>query len=158
MGQLPAGSIKLIETKKDAEALEINKFKKPLAYITQTTISVDDTAEIINYLKNKFPNIKGPVKEDICYATTNRQAAVKKIASRYLEVDDYKNYKHWTSSLNVDIQKNDLLELYPKGSILNKMTTKKNFYDAIILAVPHKIFKMQPTLDTVICLQYLQFD
>ena len=82
MGQLPAGSIKLIETKEDAEALEINKFKKPLAYITQTTLSVDDTAEIINYLKNKFPNIKGPVKEDICYATTNRQAAVKKIASR----------------------------------------------------------------------------
>jgi len=82
MGQLPVGSIKLIETKKDAEALETNKFKKPLAYITQTTLSVDDTAEIINYLKNKFPNIKGPVKEDICYATTNRQTAVKKIASR----------------------------------------------------------------------------
>ena len=82
MGQLPAGSIKLIETKKDAEALEIQKFKKPLAYITQTTLSVDDTAEIIDYLKNKFPNIKGPIKEDICYATTNRQAAVKKIASR----------------------------------------------------------------------------
>ena len=82
MGQLPVGSIKLIETKKDAEALEIKKFKKPLAYITQTTLSVDDTAEIIDYLKNKFPNIKGPIKEDICYATTNRQAAVKKIASR----------------------------------------------------------------------------
>ena len=82
MGQLPMGSIKLIETKKDAEALEIKKFKKPLAYITQTTLSVDDTAEIIDYLKNKFPNIKGPIKEDICYATTNRQAAVKKIASR----------------------------------------------------------------------------
>ena len=82
MGQLPPGSIKLIETKKDAEALEINKFKKPLAYITQTTLSVDDTAEIIDYLKKKFPNIKGPIKEDICYATTNRQAAVKKIASR----------------------------------------------------------------------------
>ena len=82
MGQLPVGSIKLIETKKDAEALEIKKFKKPLAYITQTTLSVDDTAEIIDYLKNKFPNIKGPIKEDICYATTNRQAAVKEIASR----------------------------------------------------------------------------
>ncbi len=82
MGQLPPGSIKLIETKKDAEALEVNKFKKPLAYITQTTLSVDDTAEIIDYLKKKFPNIKGPIKEDICYATTNRQAAVKKIASR----------------------------------------------------------------------------
>tara|TARA_B100000900_G_scaffold329353_1_gene289782 strand:- start:308 stop:1252 length:945 start_codon:yes stop_codon:yes gene_type:complete len=82
MGQLPVGSIKLIETKKDVEALEVEQFKKPLAYITQTTLSVDDTAEIIDYLKNKFPNIKGPIKEDICYATTNRQAAVKEIASR----------------------------------------------------------------------------
>ncbi len=82
MGQLPNGSIKLIETKKDAEALEVDNFKKPLAYITQTTLSVDDTSEIIDCLKNKFPNIKGPIKEDICYATTNRQAAVKKIASR----------------------------------------------------------------------------
>ena len=78
MGQLPEGSIRLIETKKDAEALEMKDFKKPLAYITQTTLSVDDTAEIIDHLKNKFPNIKGPIKEDICYATTNRQAAVKK--------------------------------------------------------------------------------
>ena len=82
MGQLPNGSIKLIETKEDAEALEVDNFQKPLAYITQTTLSVDDTSEIIDYLKNKFPNIKGPIKEDICYATTNRQAAVKKIASR----------------------------------------------------------------------------
>jgi len=82
MGQLPEGSIRLIETKKDAEALIIKDFKKPLAYITQTTLSVDDTAEIIDHLKNKFPNIKGPVKEDICYATTNRQLAVKKIASK----------------------------------------------------------------------------
>ena len=82
MGQLPKDSIKLIETKKDAEALNINDFKKPLAYITQTTLSVDDTAEIIDCLKKKFPKIKGPVKEDICYATTNRQLAVKKIASK----------------------------------------------------------------------------
>ena len=82
MGQLPQGSIKLIETKKDVEALEVKNFRKPLAYITQTTLSVDDTAEIINYLKNKFPNIKGPIKEDICYATTNRQSAVKTIASK----------------------------------------------------------------------------
>ena len=82
MGQLPAGSIKLIETKKDAEALEVEKFKKPLAYITQTTLSVDDTAEIIEALKTKFPKIKGPIKEDICYATTNRQSAVKKIAPK----------------------------------------------------------------------------
>ena len=82
MGQLPEGSIKLIETKKDAEGLNTDNFKKPLAYITQTTLSVDDTAEIINYLKKKFPDIKGPIKEDICYATTNRQSAVKKIASK----------------------------------------------------------------------------
>ena len=82
MGQLPLGSIKLIETKSDVENLQANIFKKPLAYITQTTLSVDDTAEIINALKNKFPKIKGPIKEDICYATTNRQSAVKEIASK----------------------------------------------------------------------------
>ena len=80
MGQLPNGSIKLVETINDARTLDISKFKKPLAYITQTTLSVDDTKNIINILKNKFPNIKGPVKEDICYATTNRQKAVKEIA------------------------------------------------------------------------------
>ena len=82
MGQLPQGSIKLIETKNDAEKLNDNEFKKPLAYITQTTLSVDDTAEIINVLKDKFPKIRGPIKEDICYATTNRQSAVKEIASK----------------------------------------------------------------------------
>ena len=81
MGQLPKGSIKLVETLEDVKSLNIEDFKKPLAYITQTTLSVDDTAEIISFLKNKFPIIKGPVKEDICYATTNRQSAVKKIAS-----------------------------------------------------------------------------
>ena len=82
MGQLPKGSIKLIETKIDVENLEAGNFNKPLAYITQTTLSVDDTAEIINALNNKFPKIKGPIKEDICYATTNRQSAVKEIASK----------------------------------------------------------------------------
>ena len=82
MGQLPIGSIKLIETKNDVEKLNANSFSKPLAYITQTTLSVDDTAEIIQLLKKKFPKIKGPVKEDICYATTNRQSAVKRIASK----------------------------------------------------------------------------
>ena len=80
MGQLPEGSIKLVETIEDVKSLDIKNFKKPLAYITQTTLSVDDTADIINFLKNKFPKIKGPIKEDICYATTNRQNAVKKIA------------------------------------------------------------------------------
>ena len=82
MGQLPKGSIKLVETKSDVENLKTDNFKKPLAYITQTTLSVDDTAEIINALKKKFPDIKGPIKEDICYATTNRQSAVKEIASK----------------------------------------------------------------------------
>ena len=82
MGQLPKGSIKLVETKSDVENLKVDNYKKPLAYITQTTLSVDDTSEIINALKNKFPEIKGPIKEDICYATTNRQAAVKEIASK----------------------------------------------------------------------------
>ena len=77
MGQLPKGSIKLIEKKEEVENLN---FSKPLAYVTQTTLSVDDTKEIIDALKIKFPEIKGPIKEDICYATTNRQAAVKKIA------------------------------------------------------------------------------
>ena len=82
MGQLPTGSIKLIETKKDVANLKVSNFKRSLAYITQTTLSVDDTAEIITELKKKFPQIKGPVKEDICYATTNRQSAVKQIASK----------------------------------------------------------------------------
>ena len=82
MGQLPKGSIKLIETKNDTDNLNTDNFNKPLAYITQTTLSVDDTAEIIDALKKKFPKIKGPIKEDICYATTNRQSAVKEIASK----------------------------------------------------------------------------
>ena len=80
MGQLPSGSIRLIETVDEVKDLDLKSFKKPLAYITQTTLSVDDTAEIIAKLKDKFPKIKEPIKEDICYATTNRQKAVKKIA------------------------------------------------------------------------------
>ncbi|MDC0059491.1 4-hydroxy-3-methylbut-2-enyl diphosphate reductase [Pelagibacteraceae bacterium] len=79
MGQLPEGSVHLIETKEDALLYKNNSNKK-LAYITQTTLSVDDTVEIINVLKKNFPEIVGPKKEDICYATTNRQLAVKKIA------------------------------------------------------------------------------
>ena len=82
MGQLPEGAVKLVETVNDVEKLKIDSFKKPLAYITQTTLSVDDTTEIIIALKNKFPNIKEPIKEDICYATTNRQNAVKSMASK----------------------------------------------------------------------------
>ena len=80
MGQLPEGAVTLIETSDNVASLKSEEFKKPLAYITQTTLSVDDTFEIIKRLKNKFPKIKGPIKEDICYATTNRQNAVKQIA------------------------------------------------------------------------------
>ena len=79
MGQLPKNSVYLIETRKDAK-LYNNQSKKKLAYITQTTLSVDDTADIIKLLKKRFPKIQGPKREDICYATTNRQLAIKKIA------------------------------------------------------------------------------
>ena len=79
MGQLPGDCIDLIENVEDAEKYSKKNGSK-LAYITQTTLSVDDTKEIINILKRKFPEINEPKKEDICYATTNRQSAVKKIA------------------------------------------------------------------------------
>ena len=81
MGQLPQESIELIESVENAKKYS-KKNDKKLAYITQTTLSVDDTKEIINVLKTKFPEINEPKKEDICYATTNRQAAVKKIAKK----------------------------------------------------------------------------
>ena len=81
MGQLPEKTIDLIETTNDAKKYSNNSGKN-LSYITQTTLSVDDTMDIINVLKKKFPNIKAPKKEDICYATTNRQVAVKKIANK----------------------------------------------------------------------------
>jgi 4-hydroxy-3-methylbut-2-enyl diphosphate reductase len=80
MGQLPKGAVTLVEDTSDAEV--VAPPPGPLAYTTQTTLSVDDTAEIIDVLRRRFPDISGPAKEDICYATTNRQAAVKKIAER----------------------------------------------------------------------------
>jgi 4-hydroxy-3-methylbut-2-enyl diphosphate reductase len=79
MGQLPAGSICLVESVEDAEKFTPRDANN-LAYVTQTTLSVDDTAEIVEVLKRRFPNIVGPHKEDICYATTNRQEAVKRVA------------------------------------------------------------------------------
>jgi 4-hydroxy-3-methylbut-2-en-1-yl diphosphate reductase len=79
MGQLPDGAITLIETTADAEALQVKDCAK-LAYVTQTTLSVDDTKDVIDVLRRRFPAITGPFKEDICYATTNRQDAVKSIA------------------------------------------------------------------------------
>ena len=83
MGQLPKGSIKLIETEEDATNLKKDEFDKPVAYVTQTTLSIDDTKNIIEILKKKFPNIKSSIKEDICYATTNRQNAVKQIVPTF---------------------------------------------------------------------------
>jgi 4-hydroxy-3-methylbut-2-enyl diphosphate reductase len=81
MGQLPEGAVRLIETLEDVERFAPADSAR-LAYLTQTTLSVDDTAEIVAALKLRFPGIQGPHKEDICYATTNRQAAVKAIAAR----------------------------------------------------------------------------
>ena len=79
MGQIPEHGITLVETVEDVKKIIFKKEEK-LAFITQTTLSVDDTKEIIECLKKRFPKISEPKKEDICYATTNRQAAVKKIA------------------------------------------------------------------------------
>ncbi len=81
MGQLPAGAITLIETTEDAEQLHVKDPDK-LAFVTQTTLSVDDTKDVIDVLRRRFPAITGPFKEDICYATTNRQDAVKSIAAQ----------------------------------------------------------------------------
>ena len=78
MGQLPKGSIDLIQNEDDAKKYITGN--KKISYVTQTTLSVDDTKDIIKILKDRFPNIKEPSKEDICYATTNRQMAVKNIA------------------------------------------------------------------------------
>ena len=79
IGQLPAGSVLLVETIADVAALP-DLDDTELAFVTQTTLSVDDTSEIINALRQRFPAIVGPHKEDICYATTNRQEAIKKVA------------------------------------------------------------------------------
>jgi 4-hydroxy-3-methylbut-2-enyl diphosphate reductase len=81
MGQLPAGAMTLIETTEDAEHV-VARDQSKLAYVTQTTLSVDDTKDVIAVLQRRFPVIKGPLKEDICYATTNRQDAVKSIADK----------------------------------------------------------------------------
>ena len=79
MGQVPKESISLIETEHDANTIEVSN-PDNLAFATQTTLSLDDTKNILDILKNRFPNIKGPSSEDICYATTNRQVAVKSMA------------------------------------------------------------------------------
>ncbi|MDA9248499.1 4-hydroxy-3-methylbut-2-enyl diphosphate reductase [Amylibacter sp.] len=81
MGQLPKGEVLLVETPEDVTKIIPRNIEK-LAYITQTTLSVDDTIEIVKKLKARFPNIVGPHKEDICYATTNRQEAVKAVSPK----------------------------------------------------------------------------
>ena len=81
MGQLPKGCIDLIQNEEDVKNYKSDNEKK-IAYVTQTTLSIDDTKNIINALKNKYPNLKEPSKEDISYATTNRQSAVKNIAKK----------------------------------------------------------------------------
>ncbi|MFC3068611.1 4-hydroxy-3-methylbut-2-enyl diphosphate reductase [Phenylobacterium soli] len=81
MGQLPDGAVTLIETVEEARAFT-PKDPKTLAFVTQTTLSVDDTAEIVGALRERFPEISAPHKEDICYATTNRQEAVKAVAAK----------------------------------------------------------------------------
>lgn len=80
LGQLPDGAISLVETVEDAETFQ-RPGDQPLAYATQTTLSLDDTAEIVRTLKARFPELPDPHKEDICYATTNRQEAVKGLAN-----------------------------------------------------------------------------
>jgi 4-hydroxy-3-methylbut-2-enyl diphosphate reductase len=81
MGQLPEGTVTLVEDAGQARSVQVPT-GVPLAFITQTTLSVDDTADIVTALRERFPEIHAPAKEDICYATTNRQAAVKAIAPR----------------------------------------------------------------------------
>ena len=81
MGQLPHGAIDLIQNEDEAKNYKANKNKK-IAFVTQTTLSIDDTKEIIKILKDRFPDLREPLKEDICYATTNRQMAVKNIAKK----------------------------------------------------------------------------
>ena len=81
MGQAPAGAVLLISTPEEVDSLAVRDPDK-LAYVTQTTLSVDDTADVIDALKRRFPNIQGPKREDICYATSNRQAAVKALAEK----------------------------------------------------------------------------
>ncbi len=81
IGQLPEGAILLIETREQAESVEVRD-PENLAYVTQTTLSMDDTADIVQALTKRFPGIRGPSKSDICYATANRQRAVKEIAPR----------------------------------------------------------------------------
>ena len=79
MGQAPEGAVLLVSTPEDVATLSVADVNR-VAFVTQTTLSVDDTADVIEALRERFPNIQGPKREDICYATSNRQAAVKELS------------------------------------------------------------------------------
>ena len=97
MGQLPKGKMQLVEVVADVANLVVENPDK-IAYVSQTTLSVDETRDIIAALNARFPNIKNPHKEDICYATTNRQKAVKDLAKKYADKGD--------STLLLELEKN----------------------------------------------------
>ena len=124
MGQLPEKTIDLIETTSDAKKYSNNSGKN-LSYITQTTLSVDDTIVIINVLKKKFPNIKAPKKEDICYATTNRQVAVKKIANKCDMFFVIGSRNSSNSKRLVEVAKKSVCKNYELIDFENKIPIKK---------------------------------
>ena len=118
IGQLPNGSIDLIESIEDVE--NYKSVKKNIAYVTQTTLSVDDTKDIIEKLRIKFPEIKEPKKEDICYATTNRQSAVKNI-SKLCEMFFVIGSRNSSNSVRlVEVAKNSGCE---KSSLIHSEST-----------------------------------
>ncbi len=133
MGQVPDGNVILIESLNDAKNINV-KDKNNLAYATQTTLSVDDTKEIIEVLKQRFPKIKGPSTEDICYATTNRQLAVKSIASicDYVLVIGAENSSNSQRLVEV-AKKNGVLNSYliSEENDLNVFLNNLNFTNSI---------------------------
>jgi len=106
MGQINNSKIYLIENIEDAKKLYVNN-EDCLAYVTQTTLSIDDTAEIIKILKKRFPKIQEPKKDDICYATTNRQEAIKRIAKKCNYVVIIGAYNSSNSLRLVEVAKNN---------------------------------------------------
>ena len=149
LGQISSSNISLVENIDDLECLNI--FKEEIAYITQTTLSVDDTREIINKLKLKFPNIQSSPKEDICYATTNRQDAIKRYAKncdKFIVIGS-KNSSNSNRLVEVAVKagcvdsvlldsKDDLkLELYEEASIIG-ISSGASVRDNLVLDVIEK--------------------
>ena len=133
MGQVPDGNVILIENLNEAKNIYIED-KNNLAYATQTTLSVDDTKEIIEVLKQRFPGIKGPSTEDICYATTNRQLAVKSMANvcDYVLVIGAQNSSNSQRLVEV-AKKNGVSNSYliSEENDLNVFLNKLNFENSI---------------------------